>query len=127
MGVRSCLSARTRWRRKNEALVAALQCYAGRQGKDRAALPVTLLTHVALSYPPVSARGFARSVKDLLGCVARALNRTAISRIRDAFVGVLQAVRGRVQQHQIVPDMACDFVAFPARRVCSWPGHPGAV
>ena len=60
------------------------------QGRARIKLPVTLLTHVALSYPPVSARGFARTVQDLLGSAARSFGRTAIAKVRDSFAGVLQ-------------------------------------
>ena len=105
-GQRNCWPNRTRLQRKNAELQAALERYTGRQGKNRATLPVTLPTHVALSAPPASARGFARSVKDLLGCGARSLYRTAVSRIRDAFAVVVKAARGRMRHQQLVSDMA---------------------
>ena len=103
-------SQRWRLQKKVRALEAALERFLGPQGEARAALPVTLLTHVALSYPPASARGFARSAKDLLGSAARPLHRTAVGKIRDAFVGLVQDAGGRgtrARQHELVTDTAC--------------------
>lgn len=131
-GVRSCCPNRARWTRKNEVLQAALDKFTGCQGKDRATLPVTLLAHVALTYAPASARGFARSVKDLLGSGARSVHRTKISKIRDAFAGVVKAAMGPSARaaagNRHGMPMPGDAVLGPRRRrLCPWVGFPVAL
>ena len=82
-----------RAKRKAEQQVRSMRI--GKKRKNNNAITPEFLAKVALSLPSTCARSFADSWRDLVGVGVAGCSRTSITRIRDAFVEVLQDMRAR--------------------------------
>ena len=118
-----------RLRRQNRQLEEKLKALTkGKQEFNR--ITPEFLTKVAVSWPTTCARGFADAWRDLVGVGVAGCSRPTIAQIRDAFVEVLQDLRGQevkavIQSAASAPAKTSNSAAS-APRVRSAASAPGS-